>query len=209
MVNLLELANLYGTDKAGNGYIPAYEQHFEPVRNEVRGLLELGVLNGASLQMWRDYFPLAQIFGVDINPQTKKDLGDRITVITASQDNEQELLRIRRQCDLDIVIDDASHIDKLTLASYRILAPVVSRFYVMEDMGCSYDKNIIEQRSVWPGMAYNTRLPEADWFNKRLDMDDFLADLIHQLDGGRGLWKSINLYHMLYIFTAMKPLLSA
>jgi len=37
-------------------YFPVYEKHFAPLRDKPIKLLEIGVLNGGSLEMWRKYF---------------------------------------------------------------------------------------------------------------------------------------------------------
>ena len=52
-------------------YFPIYEKHFEPIRNKPIKILEIGILNGGSLEMWRYYFPEATIVGIDINPVCK------------------------------------------------------------------------------------------------------------------------------------------
>ena len=62
-INLQE----YDTDK-GHNYIRYYEGFFEIFRNNYINLLELGMHTGGSIKMWRDYFPYARCFGVDINP---------------------------------------------------------------------------------------------------------------------------------------------
>lgn len=60
----------YGTDKASpsNDFLSFYERYFEPLRGRPIKLLEIGVMDGASLRTWRDYFPNGTIIGVDINP---------------------------------------------------------------------------------------------------------------------------------------------
>ena len=50
-------------------YFGVYERHFGAYRNRPIRLLEFGVYQRGSLQMWKHYFgPQAQIIGVDINP---------------------------------------------------------------------------------------------------------------------------------------------
>ncbi len=77
------LARLYGTDKSswGNGYTAVYERHLRPRRKKVVSVLEIGVggttslegyetaAGGQSLMMWRDYFPKAEILGIDLHPK--------------------------------------------------------------------------------------------------------------------------------------------
>lgn len=65
MTTLCELAAKHGTDKLKHGYTPLYHELFTPHRDQQFSLVEIGVLNGASIRMWRDYFPEATIYAVD------------------------------------------------------------------------------------------------------------------------------------------------
>lgn len=79
MTLLCDLAKKYGTDKGaqengGWGYTPIYDQVLAPIRDQVRNVLEVGICGfrdipnnvvGASLFMWKDYFPNAVIHGLD------------------------------------------------------------------------------------------------------------------------------------------------
>ncbi|HMH33204.1 MAG TPA: hypothetical protein VK543_09260, partial [Puia sp.] len=54
-------------------YFEIYDRHFSRFRNKEINILEIGVLHGGSLQMWKEYFgPKAKIYGIDINPECKK-----------------------------------------------------------------------------------------------------------------------------------------
>jgi hypothetical protein len=192
---LTKLAKKYGTDKLSNGYISAYAHHFEPIRDYVKTVLELGVFGGASLKMWRDYFPHAKIIGIDIDPSKKQDLGRRIEIIITSQDNKEELSKIGP---VDIVIDDASHINKLTISSFQLLKNSVSFFYVMEDMLNSYECDILPYKKKWPGMDFNT-LQSQDWFNRRIDIDKIINEEISATDSNRG-FSAIHIYKQIYFF---------
>ena len=62
----------YDTDKTTHhtyGYV--YDQLFptEVQRRAVRRVLEIGVYRGGSLRGWREWFPKAEIHGLDINPE--------------------------------------------------------------------------------------------------------------------------------------------
>ena len=69
-MELLEILNAkkYDTDKhTVHAYIQEYyEQIFFPYKNKITNLLEIGVLKGESLKLWRDYFSKGEIVGIDI-----------------------------------------------------------------------------------------------------------------------------------------------
>ena len=65
------LGTKYNTSKfTAHSYAPVFEQFLGPLRDQPIHLLEIGICEGASLHVWLDYFPQAQIYGVDSNPFT-------------------------------------------------------------------------------------------------------------------------------------------
>jgi SAM-dependent methyltransferase len=104
------------TDKSYlHQYLHAYEALFEPIRSNVDNVLEIGVYSGDSHLMWRDYFPNARIYGLDIVDNCGGLLGeDRITV--AFRDAyTQETVSSFGDTKFDVIIDDGPH----TLASLQ------------------------------------------------------------------------------------------
>src|SRR5437879_3347984 len=73
-INLNSLAKIYGTDKWGRHYYTThYQEHFEKFKYKRINILEIGaggyespVKGGASLRMWKRYFPNGKIFSIDI-----------------------------------------------------------------------------------------------------------------------------------------------
>lgn len=147
--SLNQIMELYGSDKGaahhGHNYCVNYEKWFEPIRTDVKILLELGIggentqLGGASLLGWADYFSNAIILGVDIYDKSALD-NLRIKTFKGSQDNKDFLTKLIGDIPPDIIIDDASHINKLTIESFKILFPLLKAngIYVIEDLTCSY-----------------------------------------------------------------------
>ena len=83
-IDLNALAQKYGTDKTnkdhsykGVTYLDIYHRYMSSKRLEVKTFIEIGVKNGASLRMWKDYFPNATIYGIDIDPRCKQFAEDR------------------------------------------------------------------------------------------------------------------------------------
>jgi hypothetical protein len=50
--------NSYRSDKGDNGYLPGYERYFEPVREQAKYVLELGLFLGEPLKMQKVFFPM-------------------------------------------------------------------------------------------------------------------------------------------------------
>ncbi len=65
---LTEMCDRYPTDKCldGHKFIEIYDDLFEEDRDSMERFFEIGILNGVSHLMWREYFPNAEIFGIDI-----------------------------------------------------------------------------------------------------------------------------------------------
>jgi hypothetical protein len=140
--SLDDLAIRHGVDKSSkvHGYTRAYERHFAIFRDRPIRLLGIGVGGGGSLRMWRDYFPHAAVYGLDVK-DCRPPEGERIRIFQGSQDDEQVLERLAAQAGpLDVVIDDGSHrwSDQITAfkALYPHLAP--GGCYVIEDLHTSY-----------------------------------------------------------------------
>lgn len=135
-MRLDELALRYGTDKSSRGhfYTRLYERFFGATRMEVESVCEVGVGSGESLRMWREYFPNALIYGVDL--EHKCDMGERITLLESEQTNCEKLNENLHDKKLEIIIDDASHDQERTLKTLDCLWPILQTrgWYVIEDM---------------------------------------------------------------------------
>ncbi|NBB98514.1 MAG: class I SAM-dependent methyltransferase [Alphaproteobacteria bacterium] len=126
-------------------YLPIYERHFAPFRNSAVKVLEIGVQNGGSARMWRDWFgPEAVIFGIDINPACAAANGEVAQIRTGSQDDSAFLEQVVSEMGgVDIVIDDGSHVMAHIHSSFRTLYPRLSDggVYLVEDLHCAYWKD--------------------------------------------------------------------
>lgn len=146
--DLPALAAYFGTDKWGQHfYARHYQTHFAPLRHRPLRLLEIGIggenapgEGGASLRMWKAYFPRARILGLDLYDKRAHD-EDRITTVMGSQADAAFLEKLSDSAGpFDIVIDDGSHVNGHVLQSFRALFPRLSAngLYVIEDLQTSY-----------------------------------------------------------------------
>jgi hypothetical protein len=162
----------YGTDKASSGhnYLNFYETFFAPLRHQPLTVLEIGVLEGASLKTWRDYFPKSKIIGVDILPSAKRFERDRVIVEVLDQSNIDELTRLSlKHGPFDVVIDDGSHMWEHQICSLRAIFPFLKNdgIYVVEDLQTNYGS----LQSRFKGVASSSCV---DYLKKWLDL--FVAD---------------------------------
>jgi hypothetical protein len=151
--SLRELAIAFGTDKEGaHAYSGPYERHLAALRDRPVRLLEIGVggdddptAGGASLRMWKHYFPLGEIVGLDIFDKSALT-EERITILRGDQGDSAFLEALGRDHGpFDIVIDDGSHHCADVIASFGALFRFVKDggWYVIEDTQTSY----------WPAYA--------------------------------------------------------
>lgn len=147
--DLNELSVRFASDKWGlwHWFTPHYEHHFHRLRYRPVRVLELGIggyqdphEGGGSLKMWRSYFPMGQIYGVDMFPKRGLD-EERIRTFQGSQNDPKFLRRLASEYGpFDIVIDDGSHVAEHIQTSFRELFPHVRNggFYVIEDLWTAY-----------------------------------------------------------------------
>src|SRR6266403_2089995 len=134
----------YNTDKITHGYLDVYDPILAPwVGKEIK-LLEIGVREGGSLQLWRDYFQFGVIIGIDIKLPEHCVPGERIQIFKGSQSDKHFLSEVANKTapeGFDIIIDDASHIGTLTKTAFwhlfdNHLKP--GGLYAIEDWGTGY-----------------------------------------------------------------------
>ena len=125
-------------------YLSEYDRLFEDRRDEQVRLLEIGIQNGGSLEIWASYFGNASaLIGCDINPDCACLAYDdpRIGVIIGDANMPETRERIfQLSPQFDIVIDDGSHLSSDIIKSFALYFPsiVEGGFFIAEDLHCSY-----------------------------------------------------------------------
>jgi hypothetical protein len=130
------------TDKDQHGYASIYERHFSHCREDVRDVLEIGVYNGASFEAWKDYFPRANLYGVDALEEhcikTQGRIGPRFDWVVGRQEDPlvHKELHVKCKDGLNLIIDDGSHIPEHQIASFTGLFDLLvpGGVYVIEDV---------------------------------------------------------------------------
>jgi hypothetical protein len=138
-----EIGLKFGTDKASShhDYLSFYERFLAPMRDEPITLLEIGVFQGASLYTWREFFPKANIIGVDVQLTCKQFESDRIKIELADQSNLEHLSQLAlTHGPFDLVVEDGSHMWEHQITSLRALFPFIRSggHYIVEDLQTNY-----------------------------------------------------------------------
>lgn len=134
---LNQLAGFYGTDKSRLGYMKFYARHLGHLKDQPLRVLEIGVKGGASLRVWKDYFPNAIICGIDATPICKDMEEERVKIFIGDQGDSQFLSGVAKEAGpFDVIIDDCAHIAELQITSLTVLFPylVQSGLYFIEDV---------------------------------------------------------------------------
>lgn len=185
---LCKLAYKYGTDKCPqikHAYTPVYYKLLNDKRQSIKKVLEVGIGHyknmqtvkviyepglkryyhrGASLYMWRDFFPNAQIYGADRVPEAIFQ-DERIKTFLCDERDKEDLAQLITETgsDIDLVVDDASHRvdDQIFLA--QNLLPLLNQdvIYIIEDVTHSklisraladeYNTRVIDVPRTWHG----------------------------------------------------------
>jgi hypothetical protein len=135
-----EIGMKYECDKVSkHTYHEIYPKIFDKYKNENINLFEIGVDEGKSLKVWKEYYPNCNVFGLDIQNEI---INEDVTIFKGDQNNLNDLIMVidnTPKC--DIIIDDGSHISEHQLKSFYFLFENLLKdggTYVIEDVECSY-----------------------------------------------------------------------
>lgn len=127
--------NVGGDRMADHGYADAYARHLAPfLAIEGVVLVEVGILRGTGLAMWCDLFP--HVIGLDHDLAPFREFKPTLRKLGAFTRTEPEVYRFDQAEEtagsvgallagrkVGIVIDDASHVDALTLRTLEAFRP--------------------------------------------------------------------------------------
>jgi hypothetical protein len=125
-------------------YFDAYERLLEKFRGKDVTFVEIGVLNGGSLDVWKEYFSKkSRIIGIDLNPQCKKFQKDNIEIYIGSQ-SDQDFWKyfFDKVGPVDIIIDDGGHTNIQQIMTAINCIPNINNngMLIVEDVHASYMK---------------------------------------------------------------------
>jgi hypothetical protein len=134
----------YKTNKVTHhGYHRFYDYFLVPLKKYKMNVLEIGVDDLRSLKTWLDFFPNANIYGIDIN---KKDFQyERGCIFQGDQSKKKDLEKIVKKIGkCKFIIDDGSHHPEHQLLSFNYLFNKCLDYggiYIIEDIETSYWRN--------------------------------------------------------------------
>ena len=158
---LCEIGKKYDTDKSSQRYNVSNIRHCHPYtifydglfkhkKNEKLNISELGILQGGSLLMWKEYFTNSNIYGFDyetrfINHFKQTFNNDRIHLYNIDVSNKDSIVKVYRELNIlyDIIIEDTTHQfeDQIRVIenTYQYLKP--GGILIIEDIFKSYNEN--------------------------------------------------------------------
>lgn len=158
---LCEIGKKYDTDKSSqrsnvtdrrhcHPYTLFYDGLFRENKNEKLEVAELGILEGASLLMWQEYFTNSNIYGFEynsalINKFKEQHNNERIHLSEIDVTNKESIQNAFEKLNVmyDIIIEDTTHQfeDQIRVIEnvYKYLKP--GGILIIEDIFKSYDEN--------------------------------------------------------------------
>lgn len=157
-------------------YFQVYETLLSRYRGQKFTFVEIGVLNGGSLFMWRDYFgPEARIIGVEYNPDAVRWREHGFEIFIGSQSDPQFWEKFFREVGaVDVVLDDGGHTNEQQIVTVDQCLPFVNDggLIIVEDTCASYIK----------GFGNPSRYSFVEWVKRLIDNINSRTDSVKRPD---------------------------
>ena len=128
-----------------NNYFDIYENLFAKFLRKKIKIVEVGVGDGGSLFMWKDFFgKKAKIFGIELNPEAKKLEKKGFKIFIGDQSNPNFWKNFYRKIGkIDILIDDGGHtnLQQITTLMESINHIKPGGMIIIEDTHTSFMKD--------------------------------------------------------------------
>lgn len=134
-----QISDELNCSKGSHRYEEIYPTYLERFRDTEFNLFEMGIDQGTSFELWKQYFPLAAIYGMDIG---KSFIDERGEVFQGDQSDINQLIEITNKIGkCKVIVDDGSHVAEHQLLDFYYLFENVledNGVYIIEDIECSY-----------------------------------------------------------------------
>lgn len=166
-MKITEILKKYATDKETfHHYGSTYDTIFSIFnRKDKLNILEVGTQKGGSLLAWKEYFPNANVYGVDVIDVVPKEYRkDTVTRIIS------DIKEWKNDLEWDIVIDDGSHhlLDVAWVVTNYIYKLRVGGVMIIEDVRfpalmLRVIENLLQEISmIFPNIPPDSRLGVID-----------------------------------------------
>lgn len=197
-------------------YLDAYERHLSKYKGKDVKIIEFGVNQGGSMNMWKEYFgDGSKIYGVDINPNCAKLAGDNVEILIGDQEDRTFLKKVADITgEVDIIVDDGGHSMRQQINTFEEIFPCLKDdgVYICEDLHTSYwrrhgggykrrrtfieySKNFIDMLNAWNATKHS-RLKVSD-FTKTVSSIHYYDSMIVLEKGKHDKIKSISTGEMM------------
>ena len=144
-----ELLELFKSIRRPSGkhdtYFPVYEELFSPYKGKNITFVEIGILGGGSLEVWKEFFgPKARVIGIDLNPAMRDELvAEGYEVHVGDQADSGFWKRFYEEVGpIDVLLDDGGHTNTQMWATLKSALPNVNDggLIVVEDTHAAYQR---------------------------------------------------------------------
>jgi len=178
-------------------YFDIYEFIFNSYRGKPITFIEVGVFNGGSLHMWREYFgDQARIIGVDFNPIALELEKDGFEIYIGNQESSEFWLDLKSKVgEADIILDDGGHKNGQQISTLYNGVELIKDggVIVVEDTHTSYFRRF-GNPSPFSFINYSKNI--VDVINSRFQYVDSKKSKFYSLVWSVGYFESIVVFHI-------------
>ena len=157
----------WGDKGTAHTYINEYAKLLKPYRKN-GNILEIGILFGHSMRMWREYFENGKVVGVDIiqHDELSDLMDDDDYKIIIADATLPEFAKQLSDLKFDVIIDDGSHKIEHQIATFNILKDFMNPggLYIIEDI-----EDIEKDKTELKGLHHNVSIIDNRHVNNRHD----------------------------------------
>jgi len=124
-------------------YFDVYEKHLSRFIGKSPKVLEIGVQNGGSIDMWLQYFGEGtKVVGIDVDPQCKElSYSKDVEIVIGDQGDVNFWQKfLQTHTEFDIIIDDGGHTMQQQIVTLEQVYPFLNEngVFIIEDTHTSY-----------------------------------------------------------------------
>lgn len=180
-----------------SSYFQVYEELLHRYRGKPLAFVEIGVLNGGSLFMWRDYFgPQARIIGIDLNPLARRWEKDGFEIHIGNQAEPRFWDEFFSSVGaVDVILDDGGHTNEQQIVTAHQAIPHIrdGGMLIVEDAHTSYSREF-GNPSRYSFMSYCKGL--IDGINSRFPAVHASQNALQKLVWSMAFYESIVCFHV-------------